>query len=447
MRNTINLDHPLVIRQTTDKDIQGEGYTIFKNTDKELVDNIKALNTEGGTWEEYGYKGQCKIDKVLNNTQRLCVDEDGKYFIKDVGEFQETKQVNLLNAINRKFNVAEYLNTLNLYSEDGYRKIQFINNGIGLRGADYDSHGKISCDEIGIKIDTHNGIYITEGNCGGSSMFCHFDVDGNIANRDYNYDFKYNLGCKPKSRQHLVDEILSIIPDVPYQNYKNKYFAKDFAFIIKDPEEGYDSGQPEFKFVLTVNRLDKYSTADNYGDSISGREKLPKTTVPATRKDILSKILPVVNEIKHIEGGLIDLSKYYGTESLNGVELKVKNKPKRSKIIKSKFSEIFDLTTADEIIYNAEVMEAIVKISVNDDMDGRAETLVKDVMETYLHSGDLPSFSFNKGEQEPNHLDYTALVKLPHDVNFKFRVEEGDTVEITWAHSIYSTDIVELELI
>ncbi len=36
---------------------------------------------------------------------------------------------------------------------------------------------------------------------------------------------------------------------------------------------------------------------------------------------------------------------------------------------------------------------------------------------------------------------------MPHGCNFTFEIEEGDTHEITWAHSIYSTNVINIEFI
>jgi hypothetical protein len=78
---------------------------------------------------------------------------------------------------------------------------------------------------------------------------------------------------------------------------------------------------------------------------------------------------------------------------------------------------------------------------------GESEDAIKDLTIEFPTDGDLPSFSFNKGEKQPNHDKYKGLVKLPHGCNFTFKVEEGDACEITWAHSIYYTDVIEFELV
>lgn len=88
MRETTKkLDHPLALGKSTKNGEEGEGYTIFKNTNKELMSKIKALDKTSETWKEGRYEGLCKVVKDLNDTQRLCIDEAGEYFIKKVSDF------------------------------------------------------------------------------------------------------------------------------------------------------------------------------------------------------------------------------------------------------------------------------------------------------------------------------------------------------------------------
>lgn len=59
----------------------------------------------------------------------------------------------------------------------------------------------------------------------------------------------------------------------------------------------------------------------------------------------------------------------------------------------------------------------------------------------------LPSFSFDKGDKQPNHDKFKGLVKYPFGINCTYEVAEGDACEITWAHSIYYTDVVDFEIV
>jgi hypothetical protein len=111
---TKEINHPLVLGTCAKNSDEGEGYTIFKNTNQNIVDEIKSLNVPSDTWVEdnwvTGAKGKCKIDKKLNDKQFLCIDEHGHYFVKDSESFKATSKRDLLQKINDKFNVADVLN-------------------------------------------------------------------------------------------------------------------------------------------------------------------------------------------------------------------------------------------------------------------------------------------------------------------------------------------------
>lgn len=447
-----NRNHPLVLGRSSKTGAEGEGYTIFKNTDEELLKKIKALNVPIDTFKEYGKKGNCKIVQELNDVQRLCVDEAGEYFIKKEHTFAETKTENLLNEINKKFSVSAYLNTIPMFSNDGYRKITFTEHG-GLMGEGWHSLGRVMSHETGVYLNTYRGIELIEGNCGGTAMFCHFNVDGNVANRDYNYDIKEFLDNKQKTRQDLIEEIISHIPDESYKNYGNKWFAANHAFVLEKVEPGQKSrsGNYQGKLVFKLTRYDrpKYGSSDTYGDSISGKIKLPKTATPSSREDILSKILPLVNENKFVVGDPVDLSKYINQEKLSNS--KSDNKPaekrvQKTKLDEKKFSEVYDWVNEKFVTEEDELMKALSNLENGIEI-GESEDIIKDMVVELLSDGDLPSFSFNKGQKQPNHSKYIGLVKLPHGCNFTFKVEEGEPCEITWEHSIYYTDVVDFELV
>lgn len=309
--------------------LEGKGYTIFKNTDEELVAQIKALNKVSDTWQEYRFKGLCKIAQKLNETQCLCVDEAGVYFIKKFSEFASTSIDNLLNEINNKFDVSEYISDLigPLYTQDGYKKISFVSYKKQLE--EYKEHenfkniehifegwnamGRVTSKEVGVHLDTYRGIALSQGECGGSSMFCHFNQDGNIVNRDYNYDLKYFLDNKPKTREELIEEIVSHIPNNSYENYGNKWFSNKFAFvlekIVSDEVHKEIGGQERGAIVFKLKRLENINGSDNYGDRYDGKIKKPKTTINVTRDHLLAQILPLVNVID-FGGDQVDLSKF-----------------------------------------------------------------------------------------------------------------------------------------
>jgi hypothetical protein len=463
-----NKNHPLVLSVTKQNRDTGEGHTIFKNTDEVLIAKIKALNVQSDTWIEHHRSGECKIVQVLNEKQRLCVDESNIYFLKNVEDFESTRKENLLNNINSKFNAASQLNKSlgDLYTSDGYRKVTFTGTKAKLLGAAWQSYGEVSYEELGIRLETHGGIKLYEGLIGGRGMNCHFNEEGNIINRDYDFNIRELLDNKSKTRKDLVEEILKCIPDVPYENYGNKWFysggkkknswdnSDGFALVINKPENSEKDKKNNFRVVFDVTRYDHIS-GDNFGDW-QGKIKKPKTVKPSSREEILLKILPLVNTL-HWFGEEIDLSPYIDLKKFEVAPEEKKTIVKRvqkTKLKEKSFDDIYDFTNGDYDIYDyfedenerKKLFQALLNIECGIE-PGESEDIIKDLIIDFLKNGDLPSFSFDKGQKQENHDKYKGLVKLPHGCNFTFKVAEGDACEITWAHSIYSTDVVEFELV
>jgi len=453
--------NPLVLGSCSRDSDEGTGFTIYKNTNEDIVNKIKSIEISTDTFTEWGKKGECKIQNDLGNGQFLCVDEDGKNFVKDADSFESTNRTKLLDEINDKYNVAELMNEAlgPLYINSGYGRVIFEKYDTYYKRIfpDFEEHkeelksrmykhgemGRINSSEIGVHLNTWRGITLTEGEIGGSSMFCHLNEDGNFVNRDYNYDITPYLDNKLKTRKDLIEEIIDNIPDVKYKNYGNKYFSNKFAFIIDKVEEGDESeadGGKEAKTILSIRKLD-HSSGDNYGDSSSGRVKKPKKVVDVNRKHILSKILPLVNEIEF--GEYVDISEYIDVEDT--VAKSPEKRVQKSKIKESKY-DVYDWREEGHVVEEKVLMDALKNIE-NGIEPGDNEDIVKDIIDDMLHNGELPSFSFDKGEEQEDHSDYIGLVKLPHGCNFTFKVEEGDACEITWSHSYYETDIVEFELV
>lgn len=470
--------YQLVLGACAKNSEEGEGYTIFKNINEDIVEQIKAMNVPSDTWVEdnwtTGAKGKCKIDKKLNDKQFLCVDEHGHYFVKDSESFKDTNRKELLEKINDKFNVADVLNeTLApLYTRDGYGTITFEKYDTYYKNkwddydeekmksimGKYDSHGRISSSIKGAHLFTWNGLILIEGDNGGSSMFCHLNEDGNIVNRDYNFDIKDYLDNEPKTREDLVNEIISHIPDVPYENYENKWFSSKYAFILNKIESGetHEDNGVEGKVIFNISKLE-HKGDGKYGDSRSGKTNKPKTTTKVNRDHLLAHILPLVNSMEF--GSEVNISKFIDMTVLDAQETAKApvKRVQKTKINEGDYEDIFDWSTKekmDEYFCFEEDFEKVEKINkaleeFSNGIDvGDNEDIILKITERLVESTDnLPSFSFEKGEAQPEHDDYVGLVKLPYGVNLSFEVAEGEACEITWAHSIYETSVVNLKII
>jgi len=424
---------------------QKEGYTTFKNTNVKLVEEIKSTKLD-----VFIVNGvEMVIRKKLNETQNLCLGKDELYYILLDKQICEMREENLLTFINNKFDITkELIHSLGpLYS--GYKTITFHNcseywknKGEDFeRGNEnfkhYKSLGRVMSVETGVELRTNGALHLCEGELGGSSMFCYFNEEGNIENRDYNYNISKFFSNQQKTRQELVEEILSHIPDTKYYNYGNKWFSKDVAFILENEND------IEENTIFYLKKL-KHSHGDNYVDIHSSKAKKPKSAIEVTRDHILSKILPLVNKIKF--GEHVDLSQYIDLSKILP-EKKAVKRVQKTKLELHDFSDIFVIKEHSEYEdIPKEIMIALLNISeginsaINDDIVSK---FLIDILEDY----DLPSFSFDKGEAQKNHGKYIALVKLPHNINYTFKVEEGELCEVSHSGSIYSTDIIELQIV
>ncbi len=414
-----------------------KGYTVFQNTDKNMVANIKSIKPSIDVFTMYNHEN-AKIVQELNEKQRLCLDEKGVYFVSDMSDILKTAGSNVLDSINNLYSVKDVIdNSLGeLYSEDGYLKFVIRENREFEKN--YDGLGRIGCSEYGVSLSDYNGIKLTIHNGkGGHLMFAHLNADGNIVNRDYNLDLKRYLNNTPKTKIDLIKDIIKSIPDMKYKRYGNKWFTDKFAYILTHTSEDEDDDE---NVIFRLAKLEN-NGGNKYGSRGDGNATLPKTAVDSSKDEILSIILPLVNAMDW-GGDKIDLSKYC-TVAVPNIKV-AKPRVQKTKLKESEYS-VINLIKNSDINSDKELMAALLNISNCIDIPENVD-IVEDSIKDYLYDY-LPSYSFDKGEAQENHDDYIALLKLPHGCNFTFEVEEGDCVEATWSHSIFQTDIVSFILV
>lgn len=465
-------DHPLVVGESKTQ----KGYTVFKNTDEELVKKIKNIKADmpKDTWVESGHwhgtTGECRKEKKLNDKQFLCVDSVGHYFIKNADDFKDTTKENILEKINKEFNAAEVLNNSlsPMFTKDGFASVKFerYDTYYSKRWPDYeenkekieermtyDEMGRINAVESGVHFSSWDGLILIESdNIGGSSMFCYINEDGNVENRDHNYDIKDVIGNKEKTKKDLIDLILPNIPEGNYENYGNKWFTSSKCFILNKVEEGETVrpgyGNKEGNPVFDITVLESQGNG-KYGGRWKRNVTKPKSSKPSSRDHLLSKILPLINELEWRKDEVIDMNEYIDYSKIPGEEAP-KKRVQKTKINEDDFSDVFDWSgeNIDEFREDFDI-DGLIKAtkSLSNGIVGDNDDTIKGTVRYMLGEWGLPSFSFNKGEEAPDHSDYKALVKLPNGINLTFEVAEGDACEITNSHSIYYTDIVNLEIV
>ena len=313
-----------IIGKTDKNNPAGKGYTIYRNSNEELVKAIKAVKPTPTDFK-HGFHENVNIVKKLDDTQYLCLDGSGDYLVIKESELADSKGDNLLDDINNQFDVSEHiLDSIGpLYTEDGYRRVEFssykkvleknkdhenIDNLLWIFKG-WDSMDRVTSNHVGVQLNVGNDISLMNtinSDYSGSSMFCHFDKDGNIVNRDYNEDLTRYMGNEPKTKRDLIEEVIAAIPDVKYQNYGKKWFANDFMFTLEDIDEAAN----DFVRATTVFHLSHLQSKGDgkYGDRWSGVKKMPKSVVEVDKNHLLRVILPLVNETEF--GEKVDLSEF-----------------------------------------------------------------------------------------------------------------------------------------
>ena len=413
------------------------GYTVYKNPNEEMVAEIKAYKPNTGTFDMWYHKDS-KIEKDLGGGQLLCIDKDGEYFVCKSEDIEDSGSDKYITEINTKYNVADTFNSVfpELYTNDGYRRVKFISFKEQYSRPS-DSMGRVMSTEVGVEVKTYDGISVMtiNDNEWGGNMHAHINKDGNIENRDYNIDINALLENKPKNKVDLIEEILANIPDIYYERYGNNWFSTGFAFRLRTNVDD------KHKYCFILEKLPSKGS-DNYGDRWKGSIKKPKSAKSSNRGEILSIILPLINELEW--GGKVDISKYCSVFEEPEAEAKPKERVQKTKLNESDYT-VYEFS-ADEIKkYCEDLLPILLDISQNINVAENVSE-VQDYVVDYVLD-DLPSFSFNKGQCQEDHSDFKGLIKLPYGCNFTFEVEEGDACEITWAHSIYETDIISFELV
>lgn len=293
-----------------------KGYTIFKNTNEDIVNKIKnrvisedELLLKASTFDTHNRTG-CKIVQKLSASQNLCIDDQDKNFILTDEEIKRYYRDNFLQEINNEFDLPTIIEDSlgDLYSKDGMYKLSFI-----VRKENrYDNLFRMAYRHVGINFEDWEGISLREKTGEwGSMMFCYLNEDGNIVNRDYNVDLAHYLDNKPITKADIIKKIIKKIPDVPYKNYKNKWFAEKIGFELSiGNEDEKESSDGIFLFSLKnlVARGDG-TYKPNYGPSY----KIPKSAIDTDRNSILKIILPLVNKLNY-GGDPVDISEYLDAE-------------------------------------------------------------------------------------------------------------------------------------
>ncbi len=293
---------PITVLGKGSEDSDIEGYTIFKNHDEELVKKIKSVKLSEDSFEYEGFMngifGTCKIEKEIDG-QLQCIGPKNKRFFLDPEEYKEIRERELLNKINRLYPVSDYFND-NFGNVIGETKIKVITLD---KEANYNALDKVMAIESELEISDYNenifSVSFSEGR-GGSIMFCHFDINGNYVNRDYNVDIVEMSKTKPTTKKQILNKAQKYINNPTYTYFDNTWYCEDYAMRINIIDES-EQEREENSFVdgsvgFSIQKYPYNSNSKKYGKSYD-KVKKPKEGIIHTKKDILEQIQPIINKM------------------------------------------------------------------------------------------------------------------------------------------------------
>jgi hypothetical protein len=251
-----------------------QGYSVWENTNKELVAKIKAIKQKlsikvGDTVNHWRSK-ECKVVSFINDKEALVYSEKHKWHeVHQLENEQEQLGDSHLQIINDTFKVEDYF-AENFGIIANNREIV-----LGIENVmPPNPHRKESYDRVWVaglktsRIDTstYQGFKFNYADCYGT-VSCFFDENGNYVNRDHNLDLQNYKVVDPKEhKQKQVDEFLQTLSDslakeLYHIKGTNTWFSKDFAYELSTESRNHQRLQG---FVLELDARPKNGSGNAY---------------------------------------------------------------------------------------------------------------------------------------------------------------------------------------
>jgi hypothetical protein len=277
-------------------------YSIYKNHDTELVDKIKSM-PETDSFFLWNRGGKFKVDKVLNDTQTMCInvreggeDEGGvQYEVIDSKEIPEMlREAHLVN-INKTYPVYDHF--INNFGEiDTNRgKIIEVSKDLMTQFNRESEYQDVSVRSHTWSVSTWRGYTYEESKEGYSNGFIFFDKEGNYVVRDYNQNLLECAKSKPRSRDETIERFLSQFDK--YESFEhaegsNKWFTEEWCLHFHEQED------KDWGLKLEVEKVERRNQHTqvyfNQGDSyrkVTKPKKGLKTVGPEHIKEYLRKLI------------------------------------------------------------------------------------------------------------------------------------------------------------
>lgn len=281
--------------------IEDGEYTVFENTNKDLVKKIRAVTVNDDDPFEYCFFTNCRMVKQEED-QCLCVDGKGKKFYMDVEEWEEKKESRLLDKINHLYPVHKYWNQ-QFGTVFGNESFHVSGNE---RKADetpdsYDALGCTSYSQSDFKLynsKTQISLVIEKADWY-QIMFCYFDKKGNYVNRDYNIDLEKLFSIKTKNTQDYLKEIEKNLPKGFLYQSGNMFFSADSVYVVKDVTANIIKEESDSEVSCERIGFEIDIIPMNKNGSFGKKETFnrPEQTNKTTKAAIMEIITPIVNKM------------------------------------------------------------------------------------------------------------------------------------------------------
>ena len=247
-----------------------QGLSYYENPDTELVKKIQALPREEKTFNHWS-KGFSTVDRELPNGNIMCTAEGGDVFTLTKDEVEEHLSRQHIDKICKEFDIYGFFTKNFLPLKNGSSILHKVENKYPQMMNDgYDSVNPVMQREDWYIV---NGCYSmkAERNIGHCSGMLFFNEQGEIVNRDYNYDF--NKVHPFKSKEDYINEVVAEFDKYEGKviNHSGTWYLDDYCYIFHAPE-----GRE-----LYIEKKEKQREGIYYN---SGESRW-KTTIPKTAEE------------------------------------------------------------------------------------------------------------------------------------------------------------------
>lgn len=225
-----------------------EGYSVYENPDKELVEQIKAF-PQPMDFTHYMITGRARLLEFNANGKAVLTNDDGDLATIDADKYYECLRKEHMRQLNLKYKVSDTVNkyftpvplrnmSLVKMTSDFCMHRMFGGNLVEREVSFYDGvEGIFVTDQFLFYIDHEGNIHLNLAEGGYRQMgHMYFTKDGEIKNRDYNLNL--NWDGEITTRAGECEKFLAYFSEFKEFEYaSNTWFTPEYCFKVFNGEE------------------------------------------------------------------------------------------------------------------------------------------------------------------------------------------------------------------